>query len=256
MSGKLSNIVRSTKAFIYDHNPAILTSIGITGMIMSTILAVKVTPKALILIENKKRELTTEELTIKETISITWKIYLPVVITSVASASCLIGACSVNSKRNAALTTAYTLSEKAYTTYRDQVIRTIGEKKEKNLRAEIAQENVNNKPVDKGQIILTQKGNTLCKDSISGRYFRSDLDTIRKIMNELNRKMLIDNSISLNEYYSAIGLDNVKDGDYMGWSVDSGLIELNFDACIANDDEPCIVVDYNIIPFKGYNIYS
>ena len=96
----------------------------------------------------------------------------------------------------------------------------------------------------------------MCKDSISGRYFRSDLDTIRKIMNELNRKMLIDNSISLNEYYSAIGLDNVKDGDYMGWSVDSGLIELNFDACIANDDEPCIVIDYNIIPFKGYNIYS
>lgn len=256
MNDKLSAIIKSTKIFLYDHSPAILTGIGITGMITSTVLAVKATPRALELIEAKKQELNVDELTIKETVITSWKPFLPAAITSIAAASCLIGACAVNSKRNAALATAYTLSEKAFTTYRDQVVKTIGEKKERKLRADVAQENINNRPVEKGQIILTSKGNTLCQDSISGRYFRSDLDTIRKTINELNRRMLTDNSISVNEYYSAIGLDHVKDGDYMGWSIDSGLIELDFSACIANNDEPCIVIDYNIIPFKGYNIYS
>ena len=54
------NGVRST---MDKHSPEILTGIGITGMITTTILAVKSTPKALELIEeskNKKEEETVE----------------------------------------------------------------------------------------------------------------------------------------------------------------------------------------------------
>ena len=65
MNDKLSNIIRSTKIFIYDNSPAILTGIGITGMITSTVLAVKATPRALELIEAKKHELNVGDLTFK-----------------------------------------------------------------------------------------------------------------------------------------------------------------------------------------------
>lgn len=255
MNNKISNAIRLTKIFLYDHSPAILTGIGITGMITATILAVKATPKVLHIIEDKKEELDTNELTIKETVLTVWKPYLPAAITTAASAACLIGACNINSKRNAALATAYTLSEKAFTSYRDSVIKTIGEKKEKKIRDEIAQENVNNKPIDKAQIFITSKGNTLMQDTISGRYFKSDLDRVRKIINELNRQLVTDDTVSLNQYYSALGLDGIKEGDNMGWCVTKGLIELDYSTCLAGD-EPCIVIDPGIKPLSGYDRFS
>lgn len=209
----LSNTLKSAKIFLYDNSPSILTGIGITGMITSTLLAVKKTPKALDLIKSKKEELDVDELTIKETIITAWKPYIPVIASTIASTTCLIGACAINSKRNAALVTAYTLSEKAFVTYRDNVIKTIGEKKEKKMRDEIAQEKISNTPMTQNNVIITSKGHTLMQDSISGRYFRSDIDTIKKIINELNKKLLNENTISLNEYYSYIGLESIKDGD-------------------------------------------
>ena len=54
--------------------------------------------------------------------------------------------------------------------------------------------------------------------------------------------------ISLNELYGEIGLDSVKNGDIMGWNLDQGLIELTFDTCLAENDEPCVVIDYSIGP--------
>lgn len=39
------------------HSPEILTGIGIAGMITTTVMAVRATPKALILIEEKKTNL-------------------------------------------------------------------------------------------------------------------------------------------------------------------------------------------------------
>ena len=205
------------------------------------------------LIEEHKKELKADELTIKETVLTAWKPYIPAAVSTLASTACIIAGCTVNCRRNAALSTAYALSERALITYRDEVIKTIGEKKEKELRGRIAQSEVDKDKVSKQQIIITSKGNTLCKDSISGRYFKSDMDAIRKACNELNRKMMMENYISLNQFYDTIGLDHIKDGDYLGWNIDNGLIELDFDACISDTDEPCIVIDYNVMPVKGYD---
>lgn len=252
MNGKFENGIKAVRGFIVKNSPQILTGIGIAGMVSSTIFAVKATPKALDLLAAKKEELNTDSLTFKETVITAWKPYIPAVSLCIASTACIISATTISTKRQAALATAYTLSEKAFSTYKDKVIETIGEKKEKKIRDEIAQDRVN-EDNDKRQIIITPKGQTLCMDSISGRYFRSDLDAIRKAVNELNREMTHQNYISLNKFYSAIGLDSIKEGDYIGWNIDRGLIDLDFDACITDTDEPCIVIDYSITPKEGFD---
>lgn len=253
MNEKITSFFKSTRKFIGKHSPEILTGIGVTGMITTTVLAVKATPKALILIEEKKKELDVEDLTVIETVKSAWTLYIPAVLTCVASASCIIGASAVNSKRNAALATAYAISESTLTRYRDKVIETIGEKKEKEVREKVAQDDVNNNKVSNSQVIVTEKGNTLCRDSISGRYFKSDIDKIKKVVNELNRQLIHQNYISLNEFYYELGLDSTKNGSYLGWNIDNGLIEVEFSACIAEDDTPCIVVDYTIAPRYDYD---
>ena len=250
MKGKIGNFINTTKGFMKKHSPEILTGIGVTGMITSTVLAVKATPKALILMD-EARNIKGDALTPIETVKVAWKPYIPSLITSVVSASCIIGASAVNTKRNAALATAYAISENALITYRDKVIETIGENKEKKIREQIAQDEVNKTPVSGSQVFITPKGDTLCKDSISGRYFKSDIDTIKKAVNELNRQMTHHNYISLNELYSEIGLDSIKTGDRLGWNIDNGLIEADFSTCLAEDDQPCIVIDY--LPAPKYD---
>lgn len=252
MSGKLTNFINNTKNFLSKHSPEILIGIGVTGMVTSTVLAVKATPKALILLEQAK-ENKGDVLTPVETVKAAWRPYVPAALLSVASISCIIGASAVNTKRNAALATAYAISERSLLTYRDKVIETIGEKKEKEIKDKVAQDAVNEKPVSNSQVIITSKGNTLCMDSITRRYFRSDLDKIKKVVNELNRDMITQNYVSLNEFYYAVGLDGIKNGSLLGWNVGDGLIELHYSTTLAENDEPCIVIDFETAPYYDFD---
>lgn len=262
---KITKMFKNVKRATEKHSPEILTGIGIAGMITTTVLAVKATPKALLLIEETKEEKRVydesddewvdEPLTKMEVVRTTWKCYIPAITTGTMSIICLIGASSVNYKRNAALATAYTLSETALKEYREKVIETIGEKKESQVRDAIAKDKIAKNPVVNKEIIITEKGNTLCYDTISGRYFKSDIDKLRKIENELNRRMMDDVYITLNELYYEIGLNPTKLGEDLGWNINRGLIELRFSSQLTEDEEPCLVLDYRIEPkydFKNY----
>ena len=250
---KLSSISKGIRSVITKHSPEVLTGIGIAGMITTTIMAVRATPKALILIEERKEEIDVDKLTPIELIKTTWTCYIPAAITGGLSVICLIGANSVNARRNAALATAYTLSESALKEYQEKVIETIGEKKEQTVRDAIAKDRIDKNPVSSREVIITEKGNTLCYDSISGRYFKSDIDKIKKAENELNRRMRDEMYISLNEFYYEIGLNPIGIGDDLGWNIDRGYIELNFSSQLTDDGTPCLVIDYQVAPRYEYD---
>lgn len=241
------------------HAPEILTGIGVSGMIAATIMAVRATPKALDLIREEQIRETEDRGTVYSHLTnfgkakACWKCYIPATITAGMSIACIIGASSVNIRRNAALATAYTLSETALKEYKDKVVETIGEKKEKEVRDKIAKAKVDEHPLSGSDVIMTGKGNTLCLDSHSGRYFRSDIETINRVVNELNRRLVLENTISLNEFYYEVGMSGTYIGDHLAWSVDRGLIEVSFSAQLAEDNiTPCIVVTFITPPSYDY----
>lgn len=253
---KLANVVKNTKAAMSKHSPEILTGIGIAGMLTTTVLAVKATPKATMLLADAEYE-KGDKLTAPEKIKTCWKCYVPAVVTATVSTGCLIGASSVNARRNAALATAYQLSSTALAEYKEKVIETIGEKKEQAVRDKIAKDKVEKNPVGKNEVIITEKGNTLCMDAISGRYFRSDIDKIKKVVNELNRRMVTgEEYISLTDFYWELGIQPTALSDELGWNVGEGLIEVDFSSQIAEDGTPCIVVDYLIEPRYDFSKLS
>lgn len=251
----LANLMSNTRQFVNKRSPEILTGIGIAGMITTTVLAVRATPKALQLIEEKKNEDWVDELSPLEVVKAAWKPYVPAAVTGIASVACLIGASSVNAKRNAALATAYKLSETALSEYREKVIETIGEKKEKTVRDKVAEERVKKNPVSKSEVVVTNNGTTLCFDPISARYFKSSIDKIKRAENELNKQMLHDISgyVSLNDFYDELGLDHTSVGDDLGWNVDR-LIDISFSSQLNDDGEPSVVLDYLVTP--KYDFYK
>lgn len=256
----LQTVARNVRMVAEKRSPEILTGIGIAGMIGTVVIAVRATPKACQLIENEKYERACEDdgfvrnLKPIDYVKVSWKCYLPAAITGCVSVVCLISGSTVNSKRNAALATAYTLSESAFKEYKNKVVETIGEKKEQSVRDAIAKDRINRNPVKSKEVIITGKGETLCYDSISGRYFKSDIDKIKRAVNELNRQMLEEMYISLNDFYYAIGLSNTSMGDDLGWNIDQGLLDLDFSAQLMETGEPCLAIDYRIQPkHKFYN---
>lgn len=254
-----SNLTKSFKSLqtaVMKHSPEILTGMGIAGMLTTTVLAVKATPKALRLIKNeeKLREESNSDvqqslpMTKVDIVKTTWKCYIPAAVTGTVSIACLVGASSVNSKRNAALATAYTLSETALREYKDKVVETIGERKEQVVRDNIAKDKIEKNPVSNNEVIITGKGETLCYDVISGRYFKSDIDKLNKSVNDLNRRMMDEMYISVNDFYCEVGLNPVAVGEELGWNIDRGFLELDFSSQLADDGTPCLVIGYSLAP--------
>lgn len=248
----ISKFIKNVENKISEHSPEILTGIGITGMLTTTVLAVKATPKALELIEEKKEENDTDELTNAEVVKTCWKCYVPAAVTACVSTACLIGANSVNNKRSAVLATAYKLSESAFKEYKEKVIETIGEREEQEIKDKIAKDKIDKNPVKNNEVIITGNGNSLCYDAISGRYFESDMNTLKKAENALNRRLMNDMYCSLNEFYEMVGLSYTNIGFDLGWNVDDGLVDIEFNAQISENDKPCIVVDYSVSPKYDY----
>lgn len=244
----LSVVAKSVKTALIKRSPEILMGVGIAGMVTTTVLAVRATPKALSLMDKKKETENIDKLTPVETVKTTWTCYIPAAITGVLSITCLVGANSVNLRRNAALAAAYTLSESTLKEYQEKVIETVGERKEQAVRDAIAKDKVANNPVENREVIITDKGNTLCYDAVSGRYFKSDIDKLKKAENDLNRRMMSEMYISLNDFYEEIGLDTIGIGDDIGWNIDKGYMELDFSSQLATDGTPCLVVSYRYEP--------
>lgn len=251
----LSKVAKNMQHTLGKYSPQILTGIGVAGMITTVVLAVKATPKALELIEDKKEELDADKLTIVDTVKAAWKPYVPAAVTGVLSTVCIIGGNAVGTRRTAALAAAYKISETALHEYKDAIVETVGEEKAEEVKEKVAQNKLDKNPVVEKQIIVTNKGTFLCYDSLSGRYFQSDIETIRKAQNDINDYLFSEDYASLNMFYDFLGLEHTRLGAELGWKIDSGTLQIEFDSTLASDKSqgiapgtPCLVLDYNVAP--------
>lgn len=252
---EVPKIMKVAKLELIKNSPSICIGFSIAGFITTAVMVGKATPKAMQLIENKKQELDTDELTKLEVVKTVWPCYIPAVVTGVVSTALALGANSINLRRNAALATAYGLSETALKEYKDKVVETIGEKKEAAIRDDILKDKIDNNPVNTKEIIITNDGDTLCYEPLSGRYFKSDAEKIRRGLNLLNEQMLKEDYVSLNDFYDLIGLDETGLGFDMGWHISSsgGLVEIRFVSHLAANDEPCLAIEYLNKPVCNYS---
>ena len=240
----IKTMAKSVWAGAKKHSPEILIGMGIAGAASSVIFAVKATPKAMILLEEKRQELGVEKLEAKEIIKTAAPVYIPTAVSFGVSVACIVGASSMNARRNAALTAAYTMSESALRTYRDKVLETVGEDKEREIRQKAAIEQQQKTPEPKTLIVDTGAGQIKCFDPLSGRYFPSSKNLIDKAVNEFNLQLRSDMRISLNEWYDLIGVEHNQLGDKVGWDIDRGYIETCYSSRLDDSGLPCLVVNY------------
>lgn len=244
----ISNALKALQKTVKKHSPEILTGIGIAGMTAAAVMAVKATPKALRMVDEKEIR-DGKRLTTGEIVKTTWKCYIPAAVTGVCSAACIIGASSISARRNAALVTAYTISETALKEYKDKAVEVVGPKKEQAIRDAVAKEQLEQAGVPERKFIPTGRGETPCFDPLTNTCFKSDIETLRRAENTLNKRMRDEAKITVNEFMQEIGLEPCDSsiGETMGWDIDKGYIDLDFSSQLV-DGVPYLVIGHHVPP--------
>lgn len=232
---------------VKKESPKILMALGTASFITTIILVNEEAPKAKTLLE-KKAEEKGEELTFTEKVKEVAPIYIPAIGAGAVSLLCFAGSQHINMARNAALVAAYKLSESNLAEFKDKTLKTVGESKLNDIKDAIAKDRIRTQPAIEEEIIATGKGDTRCYDCISGRYFFSDMETIRKAQNDLNYQLFAVGSQSLNDFYDLIGLPWIKVGDKLGWNIGVGHddpLEIRFTSTLDDKGRPVLVLNYD-----------
>lgn len=247
----IQQIVRKAGSKIATNSPRILTFLACTGVISTVIFAARATPNAQLIVDGLKDQYKDKPIPKAELVKAVAPVYIPTGLMACITIGCMIGANQISAKRNAVLASLYSTSELALREYQERVMAKIGEKKEKEIQDEIAAEHITKNPIRDREVILTGKGQSLCYDTLSGRYFLSDYDSVLRVESEINRRIINDMWVVLNDVYYELGLKPIDLGEYVGWNVDN-LLHFTKSSCIADDGRPCLVLGYESRPLNVY----
>jgi len=188
------------------------------------------------------------------------KLYGPSVVISVASLVALTKSHMILSRRNAALTAAYSALSASFDSYRERVRNQIGEEKEKDLYLGVSNEKLKG---EDGKTELTQVAG---QDGMSpyarwfdetNMYWQPNVETNRNFLqvqqNYANHLLQTRGHIFLQEVYDMLGLERSRPAQVVGW-VKNGSGDQYVDFGIYNfvrhgnvkGYEKAILLDFNV----------
>lgn len=248
--------LKALEKLAIDNSPMLLTAIGVAGTIGTAILTHKAATKAERLLADvvDERMATRQPTKIerKEHFQMMWKFYIPPVVSGGVTIGCIVMANRIGTKRAAALAAAYTLSEKAYTEYREKVVEQIGENKERKVREEIVADRIRNNPLDESNVVIVGSGDVRCYELYTGRYFNSSVESIKRAVNEVNYQINTHGYASLSDFYTHVGLPRTAVSDEIGWTSDK-LMDVDYTSVLSEDGQPCVAINFQTGPVRDYH---
>lgn len=237
-----------------DNSPLILTSIGVAGVVGTAVLTGRAVLKADEIIRAEESVAGTAEdpkQRFKERAKLTWKLYIPPVLSAGFTIYAIVEANRIGTRRAAIMAAAYTTSVQQFEQYREKIVEKLSPGKEKEVRDEIAQDRLNERPINSSQVIITDAGDSFCFDTFSGRYFKSSMESMKKAINDINFKVLNHEYASLNDFYDKVGLSPIDVGNELGWTTDS-LCDVIFSTGLTEDERPCHTITFYSQPVRDY----
>ena len=213
------SILKTAQTFILRNSHHILTGLALLGVGASVALSV---------------------------IKLYVRIYAPPTIAVLATGACIVGAHSISVKRESSLLLAYEGTRSMYDRYRASVQDRLGPE-EKQIAEKAASKA---QPVPRETIVYGE-GDCLFYDAYRGRYFKSTVNKIDRVVNELNYTLLREMCVSLNEFYAGIGLEGISLGDQLGWN-EQRQIEVHYGSRVTEEGRACIVLDFVIEPTERW----
>lgn len=247
----ITEIARNASTLAARNSPAILTAIGVSGTIATAILAGKAAWRSRDIVDQALRQTSPyNEASPRDVVELCWKEFIPPAIVGTGTLAAIIMANRIGTRRTAAVTAAYAITERAYYEYQEKARELYGETKERKIRDDIAQDNLERAHAGK-TFTIPDDGKILCMDAYSGRTFYSTVEDIKAAQNWVNYELLNNMHASLTDFYNRIGLSRTDVSDDVGWDCDRQL-ELFFTWGATDDQKPVCIVSFHQMPFPDY----
>jgi Family of unknown function (DUF6353) len=276
MKNRLARISGRTQLHLKANSPHILFGVGVVGVIASTVLACRATLKADKVLDEIKKDIEEvkgpdeeESKTVtRSDVAYVYvksaarvaKVYSPALVVGSASIACLAGAHVQLTRRNMALTAAYSALHTAFMEYRERVRSHVGVDTERELYYDIKTERTTD---EKGKAISVKSVDPT-KWSPYARFFdqgspnwHKDAERNRIFVQVqqtyFNQLLQVRGHVFLNEVYDALGIDRSRAGQVVGWImngngdnyIDFGIFDPQSIQFI-NGIEPVILLDFNV----------
>ena len=255
----IQKMLHESGLYIRKYSPVALSCVASIGVIVTAVVAVKATPKALVLIHTDSKKNHGGDpyaYTKKEAVLSAWKCYIPAVAFGASTIACIMGANALNKRQQAALTSAYALVQNSYKEYKDKLKELYGEETHNAIVNSIVAEKckegsisspsfISNSSLDFGEGMEPEITRTFY-DSFSQRYFESTIEKVIQAEYHLNRNFMFAGVIPLNDFYEFLGLERTDFGDKVGWSSVNGdiyWIDFNHHRLTLEDGMEIYIID-------------
>lgn len=230
------------KRFLKKNASTICLVVGCAGVIGTAVSAVFGKEKYDDIIEEVKSEKNPDEdLKKSDVIKAGAKAYWLTAVIAVGSICCLVASHKISQNTLATVSTALAMKTADYKTLAKEAKEKLGEKKYAEMEGKIVEDKMNANP----PVIVAGTGDTLFYDAFNGRYFFSNMETVRQGVNDAVKELRHTNSLSLNEFWNMItpDLEDIDGGEW-GWDTcfDGGVDDI----CVSY--YPKLVQDG---PYKG-----
>lgn len=197
----------------------------------------------------KRKEITLE--TVKDMVPVV----VPPMLSATGTIISVVSGYKVASKQIATLSALYSMSEKALYEYADKTKVIAGPKKTQEIEEAVAKDKVeSNPPQERNTIINTGRGNVLFLDPVSGRYFYSKPEDVKRAVNAVNNETNVDGFfVKLNNFYNELGIPPIDLGEMVGFQAGNLIdIERIFTVILDESDNPVYILNYEVKPGHGY----
>lgn len=239
--------------FNRNHVAIGLTCLGSIGVIATTVLAVKATPKALGLIDKAKKE-SDDELSKWDVVKTAYKPFIPVAVSGVTTIFCIFSAEILNQRQQASIMSAYAFLDQSYKKYRRKLIELYGEEQHNEIVKAIAAEDAEERYIhafnmfsDCTQFLEEDFSEPiLFYDEFGHRYFNAPIEQVLQAEYHLNRNYCMNAGVYLNEFYNFLGIDKTEYGDQVGWVMEDEStmwIDFNHRKITMDDGLECYAIE-------------
>lgn len=233
-------------------SPLLLSIVGSLGVIGTAVTAVRATPKALKLIEASRKD-TDINLTVIDTVKITWKCYIPSVAIGLATIGCIFGSTILSTHQLKSLASAYMLLDQTYREYKRKVNELYGEGADHEVKKELLKDMADDSDVNShGEVLVFYEENY-------GKLFERTMLEVVEAEYKLNRQFALNGEASINDFLDLLGLDHVEFGNCIGWLSNSNYdfyghpwIEFKHDKVTLDDGMECVYINIDSLPSTYY----
>lgn len=214
---------------------AVCSAVAVLGVVGTAVSAVIATPKAIDILE-KTEQKKGESLDISEKVRAAWKVYIPTAVIGLSTAACIIGASVLGRKAQISAAGAYMAAANAYEQYKLKNIEANGLDAHHNVLDALAAEKSSGAIISAydfcGRSCLDfgdDDEEALFYDVFSERYFTSTVNRVLQAEYHFNRNFVLRGEACINEFYEFLGIKPIDDGNCYGYSIDDGLMWIDFD---------------------------